>query len=44
MKNDLSAWKKKLEKRAAARAKKIRPRMRVSGAGVKKLERIIRGK
>ncbi|MFA5247753.1 MAG: hypothetical protein WC415_00695 [Patescibacteria group bacterium] len=44
MKNNLSEWEKKLEKKMVARAKKGKPKMRVSGASVKALEKIIRGK
>lgn len=44
MKNDLNAWEKKAEKKVETRAKKRKPRMKVSGAGVKELERIIKSK
>jgi hypothetical protein len=40
MKNNLNDWEKKAEKKAADRLKKRKPKMRVSGAGVKKLEKI----
>ena len=40
-KQNLSVFEKELEKRAAARQKKRKPKMKVSGGGVKKLQKII---
>lgn len=44
MKNNLNDWEKRAEKKAAARLKKGKPKMLVSGASVKKLEKIIKNK
>lgn len=40
----LESWEKKIEKKAAARSRKGKPRMKVSGAGVKDLQMIMIGK
>lgn len=37
----LERWEERLEKRTSARSRKAKPRMKVSGAGVKQLQRII---
>ncbi len=44
MKNNLSQFEKKVEKRAKSRQKKKKPRMKVSGKSVFKLREIIRKK
>ncbi len=41
---DLEYWEKRIEGRSKKRSTKGKPRMKVSGAGVKVLERIIRSK
>jgi hypothetical protein len=40
----LESWEKKIEKKALSRSRKGKPRMKVSGAGVKNLQRIMIGK
>jgi len=44
MKNDLSQFEKKVEKRAKSRQKKKKPKMKVSGKSVFKLKEMMRKK
>ncbi|MDD4333306.1 MAG: hypothetical protein PHT51_04300 [Patescibacteria group bacterium] len=40
-KQNINGWVRKLEKKTEKREKKRKPRMKVSGAGVKSLQKII---